>query len=545
MIGPMRTPCDEGVIRGAAAPAPCTQRAQPWVLAATIVASSMVFIDASVVSVALPSIQQNLAAPVSQAQWIVNAYVLTLGALILVGGAAGDRFGRRRVCIAGILVFTAASVWCGLALNSSDLVAARAAQGVGGALLVPSSLAIISASFPEQQRGRAIGTWAGASALTTALGPVLGGWLVDSVSWRAIFFVNVPLAIVALLLTVRWVPESRNESNAGVDWTGGVLAVAGLGMLAYGLTAASNAGWVHASVLGSLVGGVLVLLLLLRSEARAASPMLPLSLFRSSTFSGANAITLLLYFALSGEMFFLPFDLIDIQGYSATSAGAAFLPFSLTMAGLSRWSGGLNERYGSRALLIVGPCVVALGLMLFAVPAMGRSYWSTVFPAMTVWGFGMALSVAPLTTTVMRAAGDRYAGAASGINNATARIAGMLAVALLGVIAVGAFRTALNERLEHLHTPVSIRQALQPEVQKLSEAQLPPQADSATRLALREALRQSFVYSFRITTLISAAAALLSAACAWLTIDRTPSTRRQMGAGFAPRQHGNDGRARR
>jgi EmrB/QacA subfamily drug resistance transporter len=525
MIGPIRTPCDEGVIRGAAAPAPGTAtRAQPWVLAATIVASSMVFIDGSVVNVALPSIQTNLDAPVSQAQWIVNAYVLTLGALILVGGAAGDRFGRRRVCIAGLLLFTVASVWCGLAVSSSMLVAARATQGVGGALLVPSSLAIISASFPEQQRGRAIGTWAGASALTTALGPVAGGWLVDTLSWRAIFFVNVPLAIIALLLAVRWVPESRNESAAGVDWTGGVLAVTGFGLLAYGLTAASSAGWAHLSVLASLVGSGFLLLILLWWEARTAAPMLPLTLFRSSTFSGANAVTLLLYFALTGEMFFLPFDLIDIQGYSATAAGAAFLPFSLIMAGLSRWSGGLNERYGSRPLLVVGSVVVAAGLALFAVPAQGGSYWSAVFPAMTVWGFGMALSVAPLTTTVMRAAGDRYGGAASGINNATARIAGMLAVALLGVVAVGVFRTALNERLEGLQTPVSIRQALQPELQKLAEAQLPPHVNSATRLALRRALNDSFVYSFRITTLIAAAAALLSALCAWLTIDRASET---------------------
>jgi EmrB/QacA subfamily drug resistance transporter len=483
----------------------------------------MVFIDGSVVNVALPSIQANLDAPVSQAQWIVNAYVLTLGALMLVGGAAGDRFGRRRVCIAGIVLFTLASVWCGLAVNSSMLIAARATQGVGGALLVPSSLAIISASFPERQRGRAIGTWAGASALTTALGPVAGGWLVDTLSWRAIFFVNVPLAVIALLLAVRWVPESRNESAAGVDWIGGVLAVAGLGLLAYGLTAVSGAGWTQLPVLGSLLGGVSILFMLLWWEARAAAPMLPLTLFRSRTFSGANAITLLLYFALTGVMFFLPFDLIDIQGYSATGAGAAFLPFSLIMAGLSRWSGGLNERYGARALLLVGSVIVAAGLALFALPVPGGTYWSTVFPAMTIWGLGMALSVAPLTTTVMRAAGDRYAGAASGINNVTARIAGMLAVALLGAVAVGVFTMALDQRLQALHAPAAVRQALQPELEKLAEAQVPPQMAGVSRPALRRALNDSFVYSFRVTTLIAAAAALLSAVCAWLTIDRASS----------------------
>src|ERR1700728_1881863 len=478
----MPAPGNDAPVPAAAAPTPADlTRAQPWVLAATIVASSMVFIDGSVVNVALPSIQAALDAPVSQAQWIVNAYVLTLGALILVGGAAGDRFGRRRVCIAGLLLFTAASVCCGLAASSSMLIAARAAQGVGGALLGPSSPALISASLPGQQRGQAIGTWAGASALTTALGPIAGGWLVDSLSWRAIFFINVPLALVALLLAVRWVPESRNPAVGGVDWIGGALAVLGFGLLAYGLTAASGAGWSQLPVLGCLAGSGVSLCMLIWWERRAPAPMLPLALFRSPTFSGANVITLLLYFALSGEMFFLPFDLIDIRGYSAAAAGAAFLPLTLIMGGLSRWSGGLNERYGSRALLVVGSVVVAAGLALFAAPTRGGSYWSTVFPAMVVWGFGMTLIVAPLTTTVMRAAGDSNAGAASGINNATARIAGMLAVALLGAVAVGVFRSALDQRLQALHAPAGVRQALQPEVQKLAEAQLPPQIEGMSR----------------------------------------------------------------
>lgn len=524
MLGPIQTPCDAGVIRCAApAPPEVDRRVQRWVLAATILASSMVFIDGSVVGVALPSILAALDAPVSQGQWIVNAYVLTLGSLMLVGGAAGDRLGRRPIFLAGIVLFTAASVCCALAMNSPQLVAARALQGIGGALLVPGSLAIISASFPASQRGRAIGSWAGASALTTALGPVAGGWLVDTLSWRAIFIINVPLAVVALLLTVRWVPAGRNPAAAGVDLGGGALAVTGLGLLAYGLTAASSAGWTHPLVLGAFAGSALLLSSLLWWEARAAAPMLPLSLFRSTTFSGANAITLLLYFALSGQMFFLPFELIDIQGYSATSAGAAFLPFSLIVAALSRWTGGLNQRYGARVLLCAGSIVVAAGLALFAIPVPGGGYWTRVFPAMTLWGVGMALSIAPLTTTVMGAAGDQYGGAASGINNSVSRIASMLAVALLGAVAVGAFGSALDRRLERLHAAPAIRQALQPQLQKLAEAQLPAGLDSATRRQLQRALDDSFVYSFRTTTLISAAAALLSALCAWLTIDRAPA----------------------
>ena len=523
MSAPIRTPNDGAAIPGLPAGAREATRAQPWILTATILASSMVFIDGSVVNVALPSIQAALVAPVSQAQWVVNAYVLTLGALILIGGAAGDRFGRLRVCVAGIVLFTAASVWCGISSGSSMLVAARAAQGVGGALLVPSSLAIISACFPTAQRGRAIGTWAAASALTTALGPVLGGWLVDSVSWRAIFFINVPLALLALLLALRWIPESRNESAAGVDWAGGALAITGFGMLAYGLTAAATVGWSHASVRGSLLACVLLLALFLWWEARTTAPMVPLTLFRSTTFSGANAITLLLYFALSGELFFLPFDLIDIQGYTAAEAGAAFLPFSILMAGLSRWTGGLNERYGARLLLLAGSIVVAAGLVVIALAPVRGSYWAVVFPAMLVWGFGMALCVAPLTTAVMSSAGDLYAGAASGINNAVARIAGMLAVALLGVVAVGSFGASLDAQLDRLHVSPAVRQALQPEIRKLAEAQVPQQADSALRLALRQALDDSFVHSFRIITLIAAAAALLSALCAWLMVDRTPT----------------------
>jgi EmrB/QacA subfamily drug resistance transporter len=498
----------------------CTDRAKPWVLVATIVGTSMAFIDGTVINVALPSMQASLGAQVSEAQWIVNAYMLMLGALILVGGAAGDQFGRRRVCVIGISVFTAASVACGLAPNAAVLIGARVLQGLGGALLVPSSLAIISAAFPEQERGRAIGTWAGASALTTALGPVLGGWLVDNWSWRAAFFINLPVGVLALVLTARWVPESRNQTASGVDWKGGALAVAGLGMLAYGLTDASRSGWAHPTVLSCLAGAVLLLSLMLWWEARAATPMIPLSLFRSWSFSGANAVTLLLYFSLTAVLFFVPFDLIDIQGYSATQAGAAFLPFSVIMSGLSRWSGGLIERYGARVPLIAGPLITAAGLTLLAVPAIGGSYWSTFFPAIVVMGFGMTVSVAPLTTTVMHAAGDQHAGAASGINNAVARIAGLLAVALLGTIAVDAFRLALDRQVEFLHMSAQVAQSLQSQAQRLAEAQVPAQFDDATRQALQQALKLSFVFAFRVTALIAAAAAFLGAIIAWLTIGR-------------------------
>ncbi len=482
----------------------------------------MAFIDGSVVSVALPAIQGDLGTSVRGAQWIVNAYMLMLAALILVGGAAGDRFGRRRIFVIGIVLFAAASIACGAAPDTAALVAARAAQGVGGALLVPSSLAIISAAFPEKERGRAIGTWAGFSALTSALGPVLGGWLVDAWSWRAIFLVNVPIAVVTLVFAFRHVPESRDDKDdAAVDWRGGLLATIGLGALAYGLTEASEFGWTHPLVLGSLLAGATVLAAFVWAETHAPAPMMPPALFRSRSFSGANAMTLLLYFALSGALFFVPFNLIGIQGYSATLAGAAFLPFTLIMGGLSRWSGGLIDRYGARGPLTVGPIIVAAGFALFAVPGIGGSYWTTFFPAMAVLGLGMAVSVAPLTTTVMDAVEDRHAGVASGINNATARVAALLAVALLGAVAVGAFGAALDARLTALQLPPELHDLLLAEVPKLAEAQVPPQIGGTDRQLLERALDEAFVRSFRVTMLIAAALALASAVCAALMIGPT------------------------
>lgn len=524
MIGFGRAPCDEGVIRAAPKTSGCAEADKPWVLVATILGSSMAFIDGSVVNLALPAIQGGLAASVAAMQWVINGYMLMLGALILVGGSAGDRFGRRRVFASGITLFAAASIACALAPSLTILVAARALQGIGGALLVPSSLSIISASFAEAERGKAIGTWAGFSALTTALGPVLGGWLVDALSWRVIFLINVPIAAVALGIAFRRVPESRDEQDpAAVDWRGGLLAALGLAALVYGLTAASRLGWSHPVVVGALVGGVLVLGGFLRFEARTTSPMLPLGLFRSATFSGANGMTLLLYFALGGVLFLLPFNLIGVQHYSATLAGAAFLPFTAMMGGLSPWAGGLAGRYGARGPLIIGPMIAAVGFALFAVPGVGGSYWVTFFPAMLIAGLGMAISAAPLTTTIMGAVDDRHAGVASGVNNAVSRIAGLLAVAMLGAIAVGVFGRSLDNRMDDLQVPADLRHALSAEVPKLADAEVPPQVEGDLRRRLEQALNEAFVASFRVAMLTAAGLALLGALCAALTIGPDPN----------------------
>ena len=323
----MRPPCDEAVILAGPPAAPCDRRLGPWILAATILGSSMVFIDGTVVNVALPALQVALGATAADAQWIVESYALLLAALLLVGGALGDRYGRRRMFAIGVALFAAASVWCGLAVDVGQLITARAAQGVGGALLVPGSLSIISASFAEAERGKAIGTWAGFTAVTAAFGPVLGGWLVENASWQWVFYINIPIALIVLAIVLMRVPESRDESSSGpLDLLGALLATAGLGGLVFGLIEAGALGLGHPRVLVALVIGAASLGGFIVAEARVASPMMPLSLFRSRTFAGANLLTFLLYAALGGTLFFLPFNLIQVQGYTATAAGAAFLP---------------------------------------------------------------------------------------------------------------------------------------------------------------------------------------------------------------------------
>ncbi len=328
----LRPPCDEGVIAAKKPSAPCTKAQRRWILAATILGSSMSFIDGTVVNVALPALQTNLKATVTDVQWVVEAYALFLAALLLLGGSLGDHFGRKRIYAIGIALFALASVWCGLAPSIHQLIVARAVQGVGGALLVPGSLAIISASFPEEERGQAIGTWSGSTAITTALGPVIGGWLIEHVSWRAVFFLNIPLALIVLALVFFFVPESRDEEETGkLDLTGAALATISLGAIVYGLIESSRAGWRNPVVIAALAIGVAVLAAFVLVEARKRHPMMPLSLFRSRNFAGANLLTLFLYAALAGTLFFLPLNLIQVQGYSATAAGAASLPFILIL----------------------------------------------------------------------------------------------------------------------------------------------------------------------------------------------------------------------
>ena len=515
----VQQPCDEVLINSRAAVAPCARASGPWILAATILGSSMAFIDGTAVNVALPALQQSLSASVIDVQWVVESYSLLLSALLLMGGSLGDYYGRRRIFIAGVAIFSLASAWCGFAINVRELIFARAMQGAGGALLVPGSLAIISASFRDQDRGRAIGTWSGFTAITAAIGPVLGGWLIEHVSWRAVFFINLPLAAAVLIISLWRVPESRDENQkARLDWLGATLATIGLGLLIYGLIESSRLHFGHPAVIAALTGGTFFLIVFFVVEARAKTPMLPLALFRSCNFTGANLLTLLLYSALGGMLFFLPLNLIQVQGYTATAAGAALLPFILIMFFLSRWSGGLVERYGGKLPLVLGQMIAAIGFALFVVPGVGACYWSRFFPAVAVLGLGMAVSVAPLTTVVMNSVPGNRVGVASGINNAISRVAGLLAIAVFGILMLDLFDHSLDSRLSKLRLPASVQISLANQRINLAAIKIPEELAPPLLQPVRASINESFVHGFRGIMILGASLALASGITSLLLI---------------------------
>lgn len=516
-------PCERSW-RQSAETHPCPERDRPWVLAVAILGSSLAFIEGSVVNLALPAIQSAFAVSAIDLQWVINAYLLTLGALMLIGGSAGDRFGLRRVFLWGLGLFALGALMAGVVNGFAALVAARVVQGVGGALMVPASLALISAYFPEDERGRAIGTWAGASALTTALGPLLGGWLVDVGSWRWVFLMIPPVALLTGVLAFWRVPRDQPSQTAPPDWPGALLLAAALTGLSLGMLRFIDGRWSVALTTGVLLAGVITSVLFVRRERRHRHPMLPFDLFGSPVFSGANLMTLLLYAALNGVLFFLPFNLIQIQDYSATAAGAAFLPFTLIMGFGSRYTGGLVNRHAPHRVLAVGAAVVAAGCLWLMLPGVEASFWRHFLPGLLLLGVGMTIAVAPLTTVVMGAVPENRVGVASGINNTAARLAGFAAVAGLTALAVTLFGHLLAQALSAQEIPAAQVQTLLTERARLAE--LRPPDSMADAGLIRGAIENAFVGAYRGVMLLSALLAALAAGIAWRMI--RPATEERM-----------------
>lgn len=514
----MKSPCDEAKIRFGAGGDPCAKEAQPWILAATILASSMAFIDGTVVNVAVPALEASLHANIVDVQWVIEAYALLLSALILVGGVLGDRYGRRLIFLSGVTLFAAASLACGLSATIHQLIMARSVQGIGAALLVPGSLAIISAAFDEKSRGKAIGTWSGFTAITTALGPIAGGWLIQHASWRWAFFVNLPLAAAVFLLSVRHMPETRGADVKRVDWLGAAIVIAALVGVVTGFVESPNLGWSHPLVLAGLIGGFAGLLLFVFVESRVSSPMVPLAMFRSPAFGGANLLTFFLYAALGVFFFIFPMSLIQVHGYSPTQTAMASLPMVALMSALSRWAGGLVERYGARLPLVVGPALAAAGFGLFALATAGGSYWKSFFPAFIVLGLGMTITVAPLTTVVMGSVDQGHAGTASGINNAISRVAGVLAIAVFGVLLVARFSAQLDQNMAAMALPVDKAHEIHANETKLGALRPPGSLDAATAAKLQAAISAAFVSGLRLVILSCAGLAAASGILAWRMI---------------------------
>ena len=504
-----------------AAISPVSKNVGRWVLVATILGSSMAFIDSTAMNVVIPVLQSELNATIPQVQWIMEAYALFMSSLMLLGGSLGDKFGRKRIFALGILLFTGASIWCGLSANTSQLIIARAFQGAGGALLVPGSLAIVNISFSDQHRGRAIGIWSGFTAITTTLGPILGGWLAENHSWRYVFFINVPLALIVLGILYSRIPESRKGNGEDkLDLWGSLLATLGLGCIVFGLIDSANVGFGHPKVIIPLVAAGILLLSFLFYESRTSSPMMPLDLFKSKTFGGGNLVTLLFWGAWSGAIFFIPFNLIQLQGYSAAGAGLAFVPLVIVLFLISPWAGGLVAKYGARLPVISGTILAAIGFFLFTLPGIGGSYWTTFFPAITILGIGMAILIPTLTTAVMESVELKDSGVASGINNTAGRIAGVLAIAIMGVFALSTFNRSLDYQLDSVELQQEVRQSIDDQRIKILLIDIPENIEAETKTYIKNAIDLSFLASFRLMMFISCGLVLFCTFVVWFSIER-------------------------
>ncbi|MBD2202655.1 MFS transporter [Calothrix sp. FACHB-1219] len=493
-----------------------------WVLLSTILASSMAFIDTSALNVTLPTLQNDLQASGEQLLWIINAYLLMLAALILIGGSLGDRLGRKKVFMFGISLFIMASLACGLAPNIEFLIGARVVQGIGGAITIPGSLAIITACFQPEERGSAIGKWSAATTIVTLVGPVLGGLLADAGLWRGVFLINLPLGLTTLVILYFQVPESRNEQVSGkIDYPGAILVALGLASLTYGFISLHNFGFQDPRIYGSLSLGVIALVAYIIVQIRSPHPMMPLHLFKSLTFSGTNLLTLFLYGALNVGNLFLSLNLVQAQGYSQSIAGMADMPFALLLSGLSPWAGKLADQYGPRPLLILGPLLAGLGFLIMAFVGLtdgAEDYWTTFFPGITVFGLGMAITVAPLTTTVMGSVPTHYAGTASGINNAVARMAGVLTIAIVGSVALCNYGNKLEVHTASIHLSEAGRILLASQANQLGQTSMLAGVRPENLQAVETAIKLSFADTFGLVMIICTGLAWMSAIAAALMV---------------------------
>lgn len=501
-------------------------RAGFWVLFSTILASSMAFIDSNALNVALPALQNDLNASAADLLWIVNAYAILLASLLLVGGSLGDHYGRKRVFMLGIILFAGASFLCGIAPTTTLLIAFRALQGIGGALMVPGSLALITVSFNGDSRGRAIGTWSSFSTLTTLMGPVLGGFLASAGLWRFVFFINIPFALFALWALTTKVSSDSERSEAAnahkpLDFPGAVLATLGLAGITYGFIQLPSQSIGNPLVLLGLLGGVVSLVAFVIVEARSRNPMLPLDVFRSRTFVGTNLATLFLYATVGGFPFFLALNLIQVQGYDPSIAGFTLLPFAILLALISRFAGAWSDRIGPRLPLTIGPGIVGVAFIVASLPGVTNGpadYWTSFFPFVVLLGIGMGITVAPLTTAVMSALDQNQAGVASGINNTVARTAGVLAIAIFGAVVLFVFRSALETRAQGLQLDAQTTSALVAQADKLGDAKAPDNLSGELKTRVTAEIKLAFVDAFHLIAYVCAALAWLAAGLAFLTV---------------------------
>jgi EmrB/QacA subfamily drug resistance transporter len=487
-----------------------------WIVAATVLGSSLVFIDGSVVSIALPIVQDAFHATAFDAQWVVEGYTLVLGAFMLLCGALGDRYGRKKLFMIGVTTFAVGSILCGLSNSMPALIGARLLQGAGGTMLAPASLALLGATFEGEARGKAVGVWSGWTAVAGAIGPVAGGSIVDHFGWRWIFFINVPIAIAVLAVASWHVRESRDSDEGGpLDIVGSLVISLSLGAIVYGFVLSGLSGW-NAPSIGSVLLGFVLLAAFIALERRVRNPILPLGLFANREFSGINGQTFLLYGALSGIFYFLPFVMIQVDGYSATVTGLSMLPFLVLMVLLSRTAGALVYRIGRRTMLVLGPSITSVGFLLLAIMP-NLHYWTGIFPAVICVGIGMGLTVAPLTTTMIDSVPEHNVGVASGVNNAVSRVAGLLAIAILGALLASAFNARLDTRITAAGLSAQQRSDIDAQRAALAGARLHDPHE--TRV-----VQAAYTDGFRAIAGSCVALTLCSALVAFLTLQNKRST---------------------